>query len=91
MPKIGIIKDGQLLNSWTVDSAVAIFTKFGGCCKEILQTARWADGGCGIKRKIDPDWVILRNNAKQRRLVLVNLDNAPADYLEKLSALYGWR
>jgi hypothetical protein len=86
---VAIVKDYALHGIWNVESSTVLFEKFKLMCKEIYQTPRWGDTGVVMKRRIDPDWVILRNNAKQRRLLLIDTDSAPANFLEVIRNLYG--
>lgn len=90
MKNIAIIKNGKVVGQWNVPASAALFDKFTLMCKEIGQKARWADHGVVMKRRLDPSYVILRNNSKQRALLLVDVTDAPTNYLDELSSLYGW-
>lgn len=59
-------------------------------CKKIFCWVRWGDCGVMMKRRIDPEYVVYRNNGRQRKIVLVNVDRAPSNWHDILKQLYKW-
>lgn len=85
-----IVQDGKVVFSWP-GHAHELMTKHALMCKQLFgQSQRWGDQGCTMKRRTDPPYVVCRNKAAKRRLVLINLERAPADYLQQLCGLYDW-
>lgn len=85
-----IVVNGQVSQSWQLNSVLQILDKCRIQCRRMGYTLQWADHGYGIKRKTDPSWVVWRNNGRFRVYVVVNLTQAPADWLDQLHNLYGW-
>ena len=59
-------------------------------CKNVFCWVRWGDHGVAMKRRIDPPYVVYRNNGRQRKAVLVNVDKAPVNWQDELKQLYKW-
>lgn len=85
-----LIQDGKVIGTWPTPPG-SIFVKHQLMCKQLFgQKQRYGDHLCVMARRIDPPYVAVRNMAAKRRLVVVNLDNAPADYLAQLCKAYNW-
>jgi hypothetical protein len=91
MAQFAIIKRGVVLGTWDVKCAFDLHIKFDSICKEHFQKAVWADHGRVLKRKIDPSYVVFRSERRRSSdLVLVNVNEAPSDYLDALKTIYKW-
>jgi hypothetical protein len=87
---VAIIERGKLIGQWNVSASIKLFSKMNLMCRAFGEKPWWGDHYRTLKRRIDPPYVISRNGARQRRLVLIDLDAAPANYLEELQQLYEW-
>lgn len=88
--QFSIVKDGNILGNWMVRGCTDLDDKFIALCRRIGRTGIWADRGRALKLMVDPPYVVYRNNGNPRRIVLVNVSEAPANYIEELAELYGW-
>ena len=86
-----IVIDGEIVGQWNLKGVLELYPKFEDFCKRVARSkAQWADDYTMSVRKIDPDYVMFRNTGRKRRVVVVNVANAPDGWLEHLTQLYGW-
>lgn len=92
MAKYAIVKDGKIIHEAEIVEGKSsnLFNIVTAECKSIVQKVRWGDHRCVMKRRKDPEYVIFRNDENKRRIVLVNVTEAPVDWLNQLCSLYNW-
>ena len=91
MPTCQIIQRGVIEHTSEVDVPAKLFGKFEAMCKRRFQESYWADHYRAMKRRLDPEFVILRSSRRRSTdLVLINLDQAPSDYMRQLAQVYSW-